>query len=106
MEPIVEKESGGSAPSRTESPSGSHKEIEAGGKAHSEPTSSSSQTDIVIDEKEEKRLVRFLDIRILPVVSLAYFFMFLDRTVFGNANSAGMGKALQLGTYGEWRSSV
>ncbi|KAL1752341.1 major facilitator superfamily domain-containing protein [Schizophyllum commune] len=52
-----------------------------------------------IDFQAEKRLRRKLDWRILPIVSICYMFLFLDRTNVGNAKSAGLAEDLRLGTY-------
>jgi hypothetical protein len=40
---------------------------------------------VYIDEKDEKKLVRKLDLRILPLFCLFYFADFLDRANIGNA---------------------
>ena len=46
--------------------------------------------------EEEKRLVRKIDWRILPVVTVLYLANFIDRTNIGNARVAGLEKDLQL----------
>ncbi|KAF6833837.1 major facilitator superfamily transporter [Colletotrichum plurivorum] len=53
-----------------------------------------------IDPEAEARLRRKVDLRVLPMVFLMYFFTFLDRTNLGNAKVAGMEADLGLGTYG------
>ncbi|KAJ7638167.1 MFS general substrate transporter [Roridomyces roridus] len=45
---------------------------------------------------DERRLLRKLDFRILPIVTLLYLFSFLDRTNIGNAKIAGLTKDLDL----------
>ncbi|KAF3049957.1 hypothetical protein E8E11_003231 [Didymella keratinophila] len=42
----------------------------------------------------------YVDLRVLPMVILMYFFIFLDRTNLRNARIAGMDKDFVLGTYG------
>lgn len=54
----------------------------------------------VIDPAAEVRLVRKIDLRVLPMVFLMYFFTFLDRTNLGNAKGAGIEADLGLGVYG------
>ncbi|TRM56714.1 major facilitator superfamily domain-containing protein [Schizophyllum amplum] len=55
--------------------------------------------DYVIDAEAEKRLRRKLDWRILPVITITYTFLFLDRGNVGNARSAGLVEDLGLGTF-------
>jgi sugar phosphate permease len=57
------------------------------------------------DVKRTKRIMRAIDIRILPVASLLYLFSFLDRSAIGNARVAGMNTALKL-TYNQYAASV
>jgi sugar phosphate permease len=54
---------------------------------------------IEIDPEAEKRLRRKLDLRILPIVTICYLFLFLDRGNVGNARSAGLVEDLGLHTY-------
>lgn len=44
--------------------------------------------------KETKRLLRKLDLTILPLVSVMYLLSFLDRSNIGNARLAGLEKDL------------
>lgn len=53
-----------------------------------------------IDPAAESKLVRKIDLRVLPMVFLMYFFTFLDRTNLGNAKGAGLEADLGLGAYG------
>ncbi|KAL4917720.1 histidine phosphatase superfamily [Aspergillus aurantiobrunneus] len=54
-------------------------------------------TDIsAIDEKAEKKLIRKMDMNILPFVVLLYLFSFLDRVNIGNARLYGMEEDLGL----------
>ncbi|KAH8810763.1 high-affinity nicotinic acid transporter-like protein [Xylogone sp. PMI_703] len=52
--------------------------------------------DHSIDPHLEKKLVRKLDMYIIPVYMIIYIFSFLDRSNIGNANVAGMSKAIHL----------
>ncbi|KAF4629285.1 hypothetical protein G7Y89_g8861 [Cudoniella acicularis] len=55
---------------------------------------------VFVDAAAEKRLVRKLDFRILPVMFLLYLFSYLDRSNVGNAKIAGMSKDLKLSANG------
>ena len=48
------------------------------------------------DDKETKRILRKVDYRLLPVLTLLYVLAFLDRGNIGNAKVAGMNKELKL----------
>ncbi|KAL4904624.1 hypothetical protein BDW74DRAFT_168238 [Aspergillus multicolor] len=50
----------------------------------------------VLDEKAEKKLIRKMDMYILPFVVLLYLFSFLDRVNIGNARLYGMEEDLGL----------
>ncbi|KAL4977929.1 hypothetical protein BDW66DRAFT_165317 [Aspergillus desertorum] len=50
-----------------------------------------------IDEKTEKKLIRKMDMYILPFVVLLYLFSFLDRVNIGNARLYGLEEDLGLG---------
>ncbi|TFL00334.1 major facilitator superfamily domain-containing protein [Pterulicium gracile] len=52
-----------------------------------------------IDPIAEQKLRRKLDMRILPIVTICYLFLFLDRGNVGNARSAGLVEDLGLHTY-------
>ncbi len=52
--------------------------------------------EFVIDPILEKKIVRKLDIYIIPVYMIIYIFSFLDRSNIGNAKVAGMDKDLHL----------
>jgi MFS family permease len=49
-----------------------------------------------VDYEERNRVLRKLDTRLLPFVSLLYLLSFLDRSNIGNAKVAGMAKDLHL----------
>ncbi|KAL9123130.1 MAG: hypothetical protein Q9187_000319 [Circinaria calcarea] len=49
------------------------------------PSSEAGSEEIEIDHNAEKRLVRKLDLHIIPVVMLLYLLSFLDRINIGNA---------------------
>jgi hypothetical protein len=46
--------------------------------------------DVAIDPVLEARLLRKLDIRLLPIVTLIYLFAFIDRSNAGNARVLGL----------------
>ncbi|KIV81233.1 hypothetical protein PV11_08660 [Exophiala sideris] len=48
------------------------------------------------DDKETKRILRKVDYRLLPMLTLLYVLAFLDRGNIGNAKVAGMNKELKL----------
>ncbi|GLA02415.1 hypothetical protein AnigIFM60653_001885 [Aspergillus niger] len=50
----------------------------------------------LLDEKREKRLIRKIDLHIIPFVVLLYLFSFLDRVNIGNARLYGMEEDLGL----------
>ncbi|KXJ87073.1 major facilitator superfamily transporter [Microdochium bolleyi] len=64
------------------------------------PVDPEAAHEYTIDPAAESRLVRKLDLRVLPMVFLMYFFTFLDRTNLGNAKGAGIEAELGLGAYG------
>ncbi|GEM06815.1 major facilitator superfamily protein [Rhodotorula toruloides] len=51
-----------------------------------------------VDTKAEKRLLRKLDLIILPQVTLLFLFNFIDRSAIGNAQPAGFAKDVHLKT--------
>ncbi|KAG4027381.1 hypothetical protein MFRU_030g00170 [Monilinia fructicola] len=56
----------------------------------------SAQNGYHVDAATEKRLVRKLDRKLIPLVMLLYLLSYLDRSNIGNAKTAGMSKELQL----------
>lgn len=58
----------------------------------------------VFDEPATKRLLRKMDIKLLPFLALLYLLSFLDRTNIGNAKLAGLEDAL--GMTGKWDYNV
>ncbi|GAA6023081.1 hypothetical protein JCM11491_002326 [Sporobolomyces phaffii] len=54
---------------------------------------------VAIDENAEKRLLRKLDLILIPPVALIYLFCFIDRANVGNARLAGLEKNLHLKGY-------
>jgi sugar phosphate permease len=70
--------------------SNEHVHIEAKEHIDSEATSQV----IGFDERATKRLIRKIDIHLLPLLALLYLLSFLDRTNIGNARLAGLEKAL------------
>ncbi|KAH9878283.1 hypothetical protein J1614_003500 [Plenodomus biglobosus] len=63
------------------------------------PLGTNSDSDVVYDEMEEKRLLRKIDWRLLPILGAMYSIALIDRTNIANARIAGMGTdlALQIG---------
>ncbi|KND86848.1 Nonribosomal peptide synthetase 8 [Tolypocladium ophioglossoides CBS 100239] len=62
--------------------------------------------DEAIDQAEEKRLVRKLDMRILPLLGICYFFYYVDKTTLSYAAIFGLKEGLDLeGTQYSWLSS-
>jgi hypothetical protein len=55
-----------------------------------------SEEGIVIDPQAEKKLVRKLDLYIIPVIFITYLLSYLDRTNIGNAKVAGLTTGLHL----------
>jgi hypothetical protein len=51
---------------------------------------------IQLSKAEEKRLLRRVDIRLIPLLSILYLISFLDRGNVGNARVAGLTKDLRL----------
>jgi hypothetical protein len=59
-------------------------------------TSSDSEQEHLFDDKATARLVRKIDLRLLPFLALLYLLSFLDRTNIGNARLAGLEKSLHM----------
>ncbi|KAL8915662.1 MAG: hypothetical protein Q9172_006793 [Xanthocarpia lactea] len=57
---------------------------------------SPSQGSIIIDHVAEQKLVRKLDLHIIPIIMLLYLFSFLDRVNIGNARLYGLEEDLGL----------
>ncbi|OPB43465.1 hypothetical protein A0O28_0106560 [Trichoderma guizhouense] len=49
-----------------------------------------------LDEAEFKKILRRIDLRLIPLLSVLYLLSFLDRGNVGNANVAGLSKDLHL----------
>lgn len=58
--------------------------------------SSESEQEHLFDDKATARLVRKIDLRLLPFLALLYLLSFLDRTNIGNARLAGLEKSLHM----------
>lgn len=56
----------------------------------------SGSSHVYIDPEKEKKVVRKLDMFIVPVFMITYLFSFLDRSNLGNAKVAGLVKDLHL----------
>lgn len=57
------------------------------------------------DVQHDRRLLRKVDLNLLPWLCLLYLVSFLDRTNIGNAKIAGLQKDLNLSA-GEWQASL
>ncbi|KAI0413150.1 major facilitator superfamily domain-containing protein [Xylaria grammica] len=55
-----------------------------------------AESELEIDPALEKRVVRKIDLHLIPLVTSLYLVAFLDRSNIGNAQSAGMGEDLGL----------
>ncbi|KAE8347527.1 hypothetical protein BDV24DRAFT_147000 [Aspergillus arachidicola] len=63
--------------------------------------------DAAIDKDEEKRLIRKLDMRILPLLGICYFFYYVDKTTLSYAAIFGIKESLHLdGQEYSWLSSI
>ncbi|KAG6830602.1 hypothetical protein H0H92_015883 [Tricholoma furcatifolium] len=75
-----------------------------------ETVSDPSQGDLKQQTEEEKRLVRKLDNRILPIACLLYLFAYLDRSNLGNARLQGLPQDIlggdKTGILFDWINSV
>ncbi|BFZ59822.1 hypothetical protein YB2330_000843 [Saitoella coloradoensis] len=60
------------------------------------PDIATGDTEILIDPEAERRLLRKLDLHIIPVIMITYLVAFLDRANIGNAKVAGMVTDLNL----------
>ncbi|GKU02214.1 major facilitator superfamily transporter [Fusarium langsethiae] len=58
----------------------------------------------IFDEPATKRLLRKMDVKLLPFLALLYLLSFLDRTNIGNAKLAGLEEAL--GMTGKWDYNI
>ncbi|CAG5156211.1 uncharacterized protein ALTATR162_LOCUS4042 [Alternaria atra] len=64
--------------------------------AYSPPATDSNVADYAYDQIEEKRLIRKVDWRLLPILGALYSIALIDRTNISNARVAGMGADLNL----------
>lgn len=53
-------------------------------------SASGSESDLGFDEKLTKKLVRKIDVYLVPFLSLLYLLSYLDRTNIGNARLGGL----------------
>ena len=65
---------------------------------HSQATSENGGLDFYepIDRAAEKRLLRKLDLRVLPIITFLYMLAFVDRINIGNARIQGLEKDLHM----------
>lgn len=64
--------------------------------AHFEDTEKSQLDSFNFTEDEERRLIRRIDLRLVPIVGLMYCVSLIDRTNVAAASIAGMMEDLQL----------
>ncbi|KAK0464541.1 major facilitator superfamily domain-containing protein [Desarmillaria tabescens] len=64
--------------------------------AESEKKSGSDTVSEVADTQEDRRLVRKVDLRLIPILSLLYLLSFLDRSNIGNARIIGLAADIHL----------
>jgi len=57
-------------------------------------SASSSDDNLVYDEKMTAKLVRKIDMNLVPFLALLYLLSYLDRTNIGNARLGGLEKDL------------
>lgn len=62
--------------------------------------SSSNDPQLGYDESATKRLVRKIDLNLLPVLAILYLLSFLDRTNIGNARLYSLEKDLHMNPKG------
>jgi hypothetical protein len=70
--------------------------LEKGAAVSVHSPTSSTHLSPPFDKAAERRLIRKLDLRILPVLWVLYLVNFIDRANIGNAKIQGMEKELQL----------
>jgi len=68
----------------------------SGKEIHEYSEKSNFNSEYAIDKAAEKKLVRKLDLLLVPVIFLLYLLCFIDRTNIGNARIAGLEKDLGL----------
>lgn len=56
----------------------------------------SDDDSISFDPKQQARILRRVDLYLLPIITLLYLMSFLDRSSIGNANISGLTKDLNL----------
>lgn len=64
--------------------------------AHDEPEAFTQSHQRLVVPEIERRVIRKLDFRVVPLVTALYVLAFLDRSNIGNARIAGMTKDLKL----------
>lgn len=82
-----------SSPNDYETKLSTNKDIE---RDHVDSTSDLSSTSFYIDPHIERRVVRKLDLHLLPLLALMYFLNSLDHSNMGNAKTDGLEKTLGL----------
>lgn len=60
------------------------------------PTTSVSDSDVVLDHALEKRLILKIDLAVLPILFLLFLVSFVDRSNLANARIQGLEKSLHV----------
>lgn len=58
--------------------------------------SKTTESEVTLDPGQEKRLLRKLDIHVLPMISVLYMLAFVDRINIGNAKIQGLDEDLKM----------
>ncbi|KAJ7486663.1 major facilitator superfamily transporter [Mycena latifolia] len=90
----LNKDSGGSSLSPSMPSTRSHSSYDEKGQEEA------FKDPLYVDPAAERRLVRKLDLRLLPCLVLTYLLAFIDRTNAGNARVAGLSTEVGLGNWG------
>ncbi|KAK8912130.1 putativetransporter [Metarhizium anisopliae] len=78
-----------------------------GSTMHAEETKTHEVYDEVLSPEEDKRLLRRIDMCLLPVMGLSYMFQFLDKTALNSTAILGLREDLHLtGEEYSWSSGI
>ncbi|QLI74826.1 uncharacterized protein G6M90_00g113860 [Metarhizium brunneum] len=86
---------------------GTEKTEREGSTMHAEETKTHEVYDEVLSPEEDKRLLRKIDMCLLPVMALSYMFQFLDKTALNSTAILGLREDLHLtGEEYSWSSGI
>jgi hypothetical protein len=94
----LEKVKQGEAAQHYESSSSNEKSIDVASTPEAEDASGPTSAPDEREDKAVRRLIRKIDIRLLPVLAVIYAFALIDRVNLPNARIAGMDEDLGLST--------